>query len=608
MKNKRNTLANRILSSTLACVLLTGTVLSSTFTAHAQEDERVLPSGTSYTDIADEIESFVSEHEETTAAMLVSVFDSDEVIYENYFGCTDIENQAKADENSVIEWGSVSKTLIWVSVMQLWEQDKIDLDADIKTYLPDGFLTNLKYDEPITMKNLMNHNAGFQEVLSDLFSKEYNGSDLEALLSKNQPQQIYKPGTVTAYSNWSSTLAAYIVERISGQTFSEYVHSNIFEKLDMEQTAILPDLSDNEWVKAQRDKLMCYTTTCVSKGDAFYYIGMYPAGMCTSTLKDFRTYGQALITQQEGVLFENESTYKELYSATDYCGDTDIIKNSHGFWALHYSIPLLGHGGNTDGCSSFLLLDPQSEVGMVIMTNQSNESIYNSEMPELVFGKFDKSESYNNNTGTIKGLFKTARTIEEGPLSFYSLFSYFTIDEDLSDTYYVYEEQDGIAKINAPYGDYLKASPSEYIPDAVSLILLVFSIVYSIITLLIGGCIVRPIKNRIKKSKGIEITKSPFNKWNYIACGIISLWTVNTVVLVFQLLSYAPSSNYIWQSALMGAFAVLMVITLVFTIRALRKSESTSVGSKIKCFATVIALLACVLNILYFDMYQFWAL
>ncbi len=59
----------------------------------------------------------------------------------------------------------IAKLTVWVSVMQLWEEGKIDLEADIKTYLPEGSsLRNLRYDKPITMLDLMNHQAGFDEM------------------------------------------------------------------------------------------------------------------------------------------------------------------------------------------------------------------------------------------------------------------------------------------------------------------------------------------------------------------------------------------------------------------------------------------------------------
>ena len=93
----------------------------------------------------------------------------------------------------------------------------------------------------------------------------------------HEPEQIYEPGTVTAYSNWGVALAAYIVECVSGMSFADYVHQNIFEPLGMEHTAIAVNLSDNTWVQEQRSELECYTIDGELIEDCFYYITLYPA-------------------------------------------------------------------------------------------------------------------------------------------------------------------------------------------------------------------------------------------------------------------------------------------------------------------------------------------
>jgi signal transduction histidine kinase len=84
---------------------------------------------------------------------------------------------------------------------------------------------------------------------------------LEKALKQNEPAQIYKPGTVCAYSNWGASLAAYIVESITGEDFCHYVHKHIFEPLGMQHTAIAPNWSDNTWVSKQRQLLKCYSIT-----------------------------------------------------------------------------------------------------------------------------------------------------------------------------------------------------------------------------------------------------------------------------------------------------------------------------------------------------------
>ena len=96
-----------------------------------------MPSGTDLSQIGQKIQDFVKEHEKTTAGMATTVFDKDGTIYQGSFGYMNKEKGIKADDNSVFEWGSVGKLAIWVSVMQLWEEGKIDLDEDIRTYLPE---------------------------------------------------------------------------------------------------------------------------------------------------------------------------------------------------------------------------------------------------------------------------------------------------------------------------------------------------------------------------------------------------------------------------------------------------------------------------------------
>ena len=109
------------------------------------------------------------------------------------------------------------------------------------------------------MIHLMNHSASFQEDYTDLFVKDVDAySNLEEAILEHQPEQIFEPGTMVAYSNWSTALAAYVVEQVSGMDYVEYVHANIFEPLGMEHSAIAVDLSDNEWVAEKRKELMSY--------------------------------------------------------------------------------------------------------------------------------------------------------------------------------------------------------------------------------------------------------------------------------------------------------------------------------------------------------------
>lgn len=591
-----------------ACLLLVCLLIGSIKPVYASREKKTLPSDVSYDEIGGRIEAYVKEHEETGAAMVVEVFDRDGVIYQNYFGYVDIENQTPAEKENVFEWGSATKTLVWISVMQLMEQGRIDLEADVRTYLPENFLTNLNYDTPVTMLNLMNHNGGFQEMLTDLFVEDSkNVLSLGEQLKLHEPEQVYEPGTVTAYSNWGVGLAAYIVEFITGQSFDEYAREHIFEKLGMEHTAIRPDLSDNEWVKEKRKELMCYSADGKPMGNCFYCISLYPAGMCTSTLEDFSLFARSLLPEEgeSCPLFEKEETLAKMLSATSYYGDTDIPLNCHGFWTQEFGVSVVGHGGNTAGCSSNLIFDPKSGVGIVVMTNQQNETIFNYDMLELVFGSFGDSELAEYNKQVPKGFFRSARTILKGPLSIYSMGFYVMEESDLED-FWVYDESQGVEKIVSSYGDTLKLSPVQYLPIIVLPLFVAAGAIYALSTCLAGGCIVSPLLRLRKKKQGIPLEKNPFDGWNYAACGLILLWLVNLGVIAVRISTYAPSTHYIWQfvlSAVMGILMLTMAGSMVFNLKKMKQPA----GKKVKYAITVFFLFVFLVVSLYWNMYQFWA-
>lgn len=155
----------KIIAGVLAILLW---MISGTTTAFAAENSEQTPSGIAYSDLKKQMEDYIEVRKETTSSVSVTVFDKTDDIASVIYGDANTKDNIKADKDTVYEWGSISKMLVWTSVMQLYEQGKIDLNADIRNYLPEGFLSNLSYKEPITMLHLMNHTAGFQETVWDV--------------------------------------------------------------------------------------------------------------------------------------------------------------------------------------------------------------------------------------------------------------------------------------------------------------------------------------------------------------------------------------------------------------------------------------------------------
>lgn len=628
--------------SAVSAVMLAVSSFATALTASAEGNTAETPSGISYSEVGSSIDRFVKEREGGLASCEVSVFNSGGVIYSGYYGHSDIENDILADEQTVYEWGSCSKLLVWTSVMQQWERGNIDLDTDIREYLPNGFLTKLQYpDEKITMLNLMNHNAGFQESFyeNQQASPDNVYDTLEEAVKVCECYQSYHVGEYTAYSNWGTALAAYIVEQTSDTDYVTYVHENIFEPLEMEHTCIDPKMRDNNWVANKRHELKCYLKTADTSenyGECLYGIQLFPAGAAIGTLEDFAKFGQAFVAK-DCPLFENNATRNEMFSATSYYGDTDIAKNCHGLWTSEYKVQTLGHGGNTGGCSSNLVFDPESSLGIVVMTNEQGETAFNYGIPGLIFGDVTQRDKYKNavvtSTEDVSGYYYSKRSIVSGAAKVMSLmgglmpwsknddgtysmklFGFNLNDEtklvQLADHEYVmlnngmnmfmYIDNGRIEMMSSDY----KRSGTGALGTVVVFEFILFGIA-CLVTLLVKHilCIVRKIRKSEKK----------YNSANWQILAQQSIYSVSAIILVLFIMSMGTvigAVNPVFTAVSGILAAVLALISLanggVLCYNTIRADVRTS--TKVKQLIWSLLGIAYTVFIITMQLYNFWNL
>ena len=429
---------NKVLKA-VAGAMCAMTVLFTGVTVFAAEDKKT-PAGTAYGDIGSSIEKWTSENPDEFVSFVTVVFDKEQILYEGAFGQIDRENNVACKADSVFEWGSVSKLTVWVSAMQLYEQGRLDLNADVRTYLPQGFFSNLKYDDPITMINLMNHDAGWGEGTWNL--QVDNAADVVPLgeaLKATEPPQIYRPGEVCSYSNWGAALAGYVVECITGQSYADYVRQNIFEPLGMEQTSILPDHSDNAWVQEKRKELYSYTNYgngWNNNGRQLLYINLYPAGAVTGTIGDMAKFAQSFV-RDDHPLFAKKETLDLLLSPSSHLGDTGIPNSFHGLWQDTFeNCNLLGHDGGTNCCSSYLKFDKDTGLGAVFMTSSGGRE----GVIRTVFGNLSAADVKSfagtvSKPGSLAGYYAGCRSIRKGFYKAYGLISLLPISYKGDNTY-----------------------------------------------------------------------------------------------------------------------------------------------------------------------------
>ena len=147
------------------------------------------------------------------------------------------------------------------------------------------------------------------------------------------------------------------------------------------------------------------------------WVQLYPAGAVLGTLKDFTTFAKAFVAE-DSPLFEKKETREIMFLATSYYGDSDIAKNCHGLWTSEYAVQTLGHAGNTMGCSANLVFEPESGLGVVILTNEPGESMFNYGIPAMIFGDIRNSERLKDEgdfkESDISGVYTSKRMLPEG--------------------------------------------------------------------------------------------------------------------------------------------------------------------------------------------------
>src|SRR5690242_203182 len=125
------------------------------------------------------------------AGAVVAVVRDGEIVTERGFGYADVATKKPVDPKlTLFRPGSVSKLFTWTAVMQLVEQGKIDLDADVNKYLPEDFQVPPRDGKPVTMRNIMTHTAGYEEQIKNIITENPDTPDYVTLLKRWMPNRI----------------------------------------------------------------------------------------------------------------------------------------------------------------------------------------------------------------------------------------------------------------------------------------------------------------------------------------------------------------------------------------------------------------------------------
>ena len=328
--------------------------------------------------------------EKHVAGVTVAIVFEDDLILAKGYGYADVENKITVDPyKTLFRIQSVTKLFTWTALMQLYEQGKVDLDTDVNQYLktlkiPDTF------PQPITIKHLMAHTSGLDELIVIGSGRKDADSvlPLREALAKDFPERVRPPGEVSSYSNHGTKLAGLIIEDVSGLTWEDYVQKNILDPLQMINAT--PYQPVPERIISNRSKGYKWKAGKFEDAAPFQSGSSSPAGGMNASAVAMAQFMRAHLNQ--GQLGEarilEQATAAKMHSKLfgPYEGLNSML---YGFQEYSRNgVFMLGHGGDGNDFHSALVLVPDAKLGLFISTNSKSGTQVRDALTKAFFDRY----------------------------------------------------------------------------------------------------------------------------------------------------------------------------------------------------------------------------
>lgn len=322
------------------------------------------------------------------AGATVSVVKDNDLYFTKGYGYADAEERRPVvPDLTLFRIGSVSKLFVCTAVMQQVEAGKLDLDTDINTYLT-GFQIPDTYEEPVTLRHLMTHSAGFEDYVIGLFAMNETAlRPLGEILAEELPARVRPPGEVSSYSNHGTGMAAYIVEQVSGMSWDEYVESQILTPLGMDHSTFRQPLPES--LKPYMSKGYKYSNGKFSEKE-FEFVPLAPVGGASATATDMTKFMIAFL--QHGVYGDA----RILDSVTVARMISPAFQHGPGLNPMRYGLmdytqnglTVIGHGGDTFWFHTLFAFLPEQGAGIFLSTNSDQGGSFRGDLLEAFLDRY----------------------------------------------------------------------------------------------------------------------------------------------------------------------------------------------------------------------------
>lgn len=373
----RTTATTRIVSLARAAVPFVLFSLAGASPVRAQAHEH----GADMASLESRVDDLMAEYNRSDApGAVIGVVHGGGLAFAKAYGMASLEHGTRLTPESVLDVGSVSKQMTTFAVVLLAQRGELDIDADIRTYLPEV----PDFGSTITVRHLVHHMSGLREIYNSASLAGYQGGDgiaqEDALrLITNMQDLNFEPGTEYLYNNTGYMLLADIVSRVSGMPFADFMEANVFRPLGMTSTTIM----------ARRGQVIPAAAESYAPREeggfqrVFDNSGIQGAGGVYSTVGDLARWVTNYRTGEVGGMGVIEQMKQHGVLAS---GDT--LPYAFGINVSEYrGLEAISHTGSSAGYRASVIYFPDIDGGVI---RQSNRSDFDSSIPgkvaDLFFG------------------------------------------------------------------------------------------------------------------------------------------------------------------------------------------------------------------------------
>lgn len=300
----------------------------------------------------------------------VAVIQNGEVTFKAGYGYADVRGRIPVDaDRTRFRVASISKLVTATAVMQVAEQGKVDLNADVNTYLS-GFKIPPTYPEPVTLANILTHTAGFDDRYVGIGAPlGIQQEPLGTYLARSMPPRVMPPNKTFSYSNHAIALAGHIVESVSGQEFGLYVQENIFAPIGMTSSGFgvpYPLPSDIAVPYAMKGSEGGFTRRELDR------VRLGPAGDLITTAGDIAKF--MILHLNNGTYGDDEHMISLASAEKMHQRHFTQVEGLDG-WAYGFAegtrnnVHWIGHDGSWGGYCAQLVLQPETKSGFFVVYN-----------------------------------------------------------------------------------------------------------------------------------------------------------------------------------------------------------------------------------------------